>query len=165
MNARLGKLKDHAVPVLFLLAVTSAFSLSALFCPYSRESFRHDAGIFAYIGYAITKGLPLYTGAWDNKGPLLYIINALGIVINYRYGIFILEFLALFITLFFMYKTALYFVPRYIAAISAALAFMPLTVSMEGGNLSEEWALPLPLSRSILSLNSSATVTVLENTK
>lgn len=136
------KFKRHFIPILFLLGVTCAFSLSSLFCPYSRETFGHDAGAFAYIGYAITQGKPLYTGAWDNKGPLLYFIEALGIVINYRYGIFFLEFTALFITLLFMYKTALFFVPRYVAAISAALSFMPLTVTMEGGNLSEEWALP-----------------------
>ena len=138
----MSKVKTHFIPVLFLLTVTCAFSLSLLFCPYSRETFGHDAGIFAYIGYAVTRGVPLYTGAWDNKGPLLYIIDALGIVIHYRYGIFLLEFIALFLTLLFMYKTALFFAPRYVAAISAVLSAMPLTVTLEGGNLSEEWALP-----------------------
>ena len=138
----MSKLKRHFIPVAFLLTVTCAFSLSLWFCPYSRETFGHDAGIFAYIGYAVTQGVPLYTGAWDNKGPLLYIINALGIVINYRYGIFLLEFAALFIALLFMYKTALFFVPRYIAAISAVLSAMPLSVTLSGGNLSDEWALP-----------------------
>lgn len=138
----INKLKCHSVPLLFLLAVAFAFSLSTLFCPYSKETFGHDAGIFAYIGYAITKGKPLYTGAWDNKGPLLYIIDALGIIINYRYGIYILEFVAIFLTLLFMYKTALFFVPRYVAVICSVLTVMPLTVALEGGNLSEEWALP-----------------------
>lgn len=138
----LKTIKKHGIPILFLLVFTFAFSLSTYFSPYSKETFGHDAGIFAYIGYAITKGVPLYTGAWDNKGPLLYIINALGVSLNYRYGIYILEFISLFTTLFFMYKTASFFVPKYVAVIDAALAMMPLTITLEGGNLSEEWALP-----------------------
>ncbi len=138
----LNKLKRHSIPIIFLLGVACVFSFSTFFCFYSKETFGHDAGIFAYIGYAITQGKPLYTGAWDNKGPLLYIIDALGILINYRYGIFILEITALFATLLSMYKTALFFVPRYVAAICAVLAFMPLTTALQGGNLSEEWALP-----------------------
>ena len=138
----LSKLKYHSLPVLFLFAFAGVFSLSVVFSPYSTENFGHDAGIFAYVGYALTQGKVLYTGAWDNKGPLLYIIQALGIAINYRYGIFILEFTSLFVTLLFMYKTALFFIPRYVAAIDAALVTMPLTVTLEGGNLSEEWALP-----------------------
>lgn len=138
----LNKIKYHSVPVLFLFAVSWVFSLSMLFFPYSTETFGHDAGIFAYIGYAITQGKPIYIGAWDNKGPLLYLIDALGIAINYRCGIYILELLSLFVTLLFIYKCALHFVPRYVAAIDAALVAMPLTITMEGGNLSEEWALP-----------------------
>ena len=138
----LNKLKYHSVPVLFLFAVSCVFSLSMLFFPYSTETFGHDAGIFAYVGYAITEGKPIYTGAWDNKGPLLYLIDALGIAINYRYGIFILELVSLFIALLFMYKSALFFVPRYVATVDVALAVMPLTITLEGGNLSEEWALP-----------------------
>ncbi len=136
------RLKHHALPILILLGVTGLFSLTLYFAPFSKETFGHDAGIFAHIGYALTKGVPLYTGAWDNKGPLLYFINALGILINYRYGIFLLEFIALFFTLFYMYKTARLFTSRYIAVICAILAIMPLTATLEGGNLSEEWALP-----------------------
>lgn len=135
-------LRRHAVPVLFLLGVTFAFSCSMRFFPLSSNTFGHDAGIFAYIGYAITEGVPLYTGAWDNKGPLLYLIDALGILISYRNGIFLLEFVSLFAALLFLYKTALLFAPRYISAICAAFSVMPLTVTLEGGNLSEEWALP-----------------------
>ena len=137
-----NSLKKHFVPVLFLVTAVFTFSFSMLFSPYSNETFGHDAGVFAYIGYAITQGKPMYTGAWDNKGPLLYFINALGIIINYRYGIYILEVISLFVTMLLMYKTALFFVPRYIALISTLLSVMPLTITLEGGNLSEEWALP-----------------------
>lgn len=141
-NTLTEKIKLHAVPTVIMMLVTFAFSLITCFSFYSNETFGHDAGIFAYIGYAITKGQAPYTGAWDNKGPLLYLIDALGIFINYRYGIFFLEILTLFITIIFFYKTALLFVPRWTSLICAVFCMLPLTATLEGGNLSEEYALP-----------------------
>lgn len=122
---------------LFFLASTHFFVLS--------DDFGHDAGIFAYIGYAITQGKRLYLDAWDNKGPLLYLINALGILIDYRYGICILEFITLFSSSVLLYKTAKMFLAREASLACAVACMMPLVGLLEGGNLSEEYALPFTL--------------------
>ena len=137
-----NKLKNYWVPFAVLFGLSFAFSLTTHFSPVSNETFGHDAGIFAYIGMALTKGEVLYTGAWDNKGPLLYFLNALGILINYRYGIYLIELCSLFATSVFLYKTALLFVSRFRALICAAFCMLPLFQTLEGGNLSEEYALP-----------------------
>ncbi len=138
----LKKLRGQSLPFVVLFGLSFAFSLTTVFSPISNETFGHDAGIFAYIGTALTKGEVLYTGAWDNKGPLLYFINALGILINYRYGIYLIELCALFVTSVFLYKTGLLFASRFEALICAVFCMLPLTVTLEGGNLSEEYALP-----------------------
>ena len=122
---------------LLLLASTSFFVLS--------DDFGHDAGLFAYIGYAITQGKPMYIGAWDNKGPLLYLINAMGILINYRYGICIIEFITLFSSMAFLYKTANLFLSKDISIACAVASMMSLVTTLEGGNFSEEYALPFTI--------------------
>ncbi len=123
--------------VLLLLSSTYFFVLS--------DDFGHDAGIFAYIGYAVTQGKAMYLDAWDNKGPLLYLIEALGILIHYRHGIGLLEFVTLFTSMAFLYKTAKLFVSKEISAACALACMMLLLVTNEGGNHAEEYALPFTI--------------------
>ena len=59
----------------------------------------YDSAIFATVGNALNKGRVLYTEIVDNKGPLIYFIDALQLIM-------ILEFLLL--NLFF-YLLELYF--------------------------------------------------------
>lgn len=132
--------------IIFAVMFGFAFSLSVTthFFLFSRD-FGHDAGIFSYIGYAITQGKVLYTEAWDNKGPLLYFINALGVLINYRYGIYFLELITLLSSEYFLYKTANLFLPRGVSLSCAIISMMSLTATLEGGNLSEEYSLPFTI--------------------
>jgi hypothetical protein len=104
----------------------------------------HDAGIFAQAGSAMKDGRIMYTEVWENKGPLLYFINMLGVSIDYYHGIFYLEFLALFIALLFGYKTALFITNKnsWIAVLCVMFSMLLLAVTLQGGNLSEEYALP-----------------------
>ena len=137
--------KWRGLPYIVLLGLTCAFSLTLHFSPFSISSFGHDAGIFAYVGMALTKGEILYTGAWDNKGPLLYFLNALGVLINYRYGILIIEMLGLFTTSVFMYKTGLLFSSKPKSLVCTTFCLSLLIDTLEGGNLSEEYALPFTM--------------------
>ena len=135
----------NAAGTCFLVLVMFGFAFwlsSSLYFFFTSKEFGHDAGIFAYIGYAITQGKALYTEAWDNKGPLLYFIDALGILIHYRYGIYALELLTLFSSVLLLYKTANLFLPRFASAACAILSMLSLTKTLEGGNLSEEYAIP-----------------------
>ena len=134
------KLKS-VLPFGVLFGFSFFLLMSAFFFPTSKE-FGHDSGIFAYMGYAITQGKALYTQAWDNKAPLLYVIEALGILLHYRYGIFLLEFISLFSSAVLLYKTAGLFVTKGVSVVCALMSMMLLTAALEGGNLAEEYALP-----------------------
>ncbi|HSX40892.1 MAG TPA: glycosyltransferase family 39 protein [Candidatus Saccharimonadales bacterium] len=60
----------------FLLATSVFFfllRLPSLFEPY----WYGDEGIYQVIGLALNRGRLLYSGIWDNKPPLLYIVYAL----------------------------------------------------------------------------------------
>ncbi|MBR5428874.1 MAG: hypothetical protein IK118_11035 [Clostridia bacterium] len=131
-------------PYIIMFGFTVVLSMSTHFFIKSTD-FGHDSGIFAYVGFAVTQGKALYTEAWDNKGPLLYLIEALGILIHYRYGIFLLEFVSLFSSVFLLYKTAALFVTKGVSVVCALLSMMLLTATLEGGNLAEEYALPFTI--------------------
>ena len=65
--------------------------------PFTTNAGR-DSGIFLYIGSLILKGKMPYVAAWENKGPLVFYINALGLLTanGSRWGIWFMEFLFLF---------------------------------------------------------------------
>ena len=137
--------RTRSVIIYFLMFLFTAVLLSSTRFFFMSKDFGHDAGIFAYIGFAITKGKALYLEAWDNKGPLLYLINALGIFINHRYGILLLEFITLMSSVIILYKTANLFVSKEISVVCAIFSMMSLTTNLEGGNLAEEYALPFTI--------------------
>ncbi len=60
----------------FLLAVSILFTL--LRWPSILEPYWYgDEGIYQAVGILINHGAPLYSGAWDNKPPLLYVLYAI----------------------------------------------------------------------------------------
>ena len=122
----------------FLFILSLYLSLQSHFMPYSDFNLGHDAGIFAYIGFGMKKGLVLYTELWENKGPLLYIINFFGVLLHERYGIYLFELLSLFIAVLFAYNTARLFAGRSVSVIAVTYAFLMLPLLLERGNLSEE---------------------------
>ncbi len=70
------QIKHHEANIWLLMTVSFIFfllRLPSLFEPY----WYGDEGIYQVIGYALTHGRLLYSGIWDNKPPLLYLIYAM----------------------------------------------------------------------------------------
>lgn len=104
----------------------------------------HDCGIFSYIGYAMQQGKFMYTGAWDNKGPLLYFIYYIGLKLAGEVGVYIIEYIALLLTTIFGYK-----IIKTITS-NKGLGLLGIVYSLclwvptnEYGNFSEVFAMPL----------------------
>ena len=72
------------------------FSRSTSFL-YVYEGF--DAAIFKQMGLAVLKGKTLYIDYFDNKGCILYFINALGLGLGGNFALLLLQTLSLTITL------------------------------------------------------------------
>ena len=90
---------------LVLILLPLFLSLVTNFSPLNNKGTEHDCGIFSYIAFAMQNGLNMYTDAWDNKGPLLYLIYYCGMSLGGETGMYFIEYLALFITMVFGYKT------------------------------------------------------------
>lgn len=104
-----------------------------------------DSGVFIYIGDKILAGQVPYRDIWDHKGPLIYFIDALGLALggHARWGIWALEFVSLFLSAILSHKilARYYGIGPAVLTTIAWLASIPLV--LEGGNLTEEYALPL----------------------
>lgn len=126
-----------------LVILPLLLSLITNFSPTNNCNIMHDCGIFSYIAYAMQNDLTMYTEAWDNKGPLLYLIYYFGFCLSGEFGVYLFEYLALLITTVVGYKTIKGLTNSkglgIIGIIYSMCAWMP---THEQGTLSEVFALP-----------------------
>ena len=66
-----------------------------------------DSNIFFTIGKAMLSGVMPYRDLFDQKGPVVFMLHALGALISYKsfFGIYILQLVNCFFYLLFIYKT------------------------------------------------------------
>lgn len=117
-------------------------SLQSYFSILNPVAQGYDATVYSYVGWSMTKGYVPYVDSWDNKGPLFHIIQYIGSLIHMDHGLFLLEILSLFLAFWFLYQTAKLYVSPFLSAVAALYCNLLLVPFLEGGNLSEEYALP-----------------------
>lgn len=102
-----------------------------------------DSVIFKTMGLALLQGGIPYLDLFDHKGPILYLINAVGQwMIPGRFGIFVLQIVSLSVSLIFWFKTAKLIGNSLLSFVWVIVALCITGVFFSGGNLSEEWNLP-----------------------
>ena len=134
---------------LFLLITGFLLVCSLATSPVYPHNFSYDSAFFRFVGKEILKGKTPYADIWDHKGPFLFFIQALGAVggtTNKGYNVlFLLQSASAFLSVFFMYKTheIINRKENYLkfAVILAAVAAV-FSITIESGNLTEEWCLP-----------------------
>jgi hypothetical protein len=102
-----------------------------------------DSGVFLYVGWRLLNGDIPYRDVWDHKPPLIYFVDALGIALtpNSLWGVWVLRFLFIFFTLFFIYKLLDREFGIYAALAGAITLTSGLLTILEKGNVTEEYAL------------------------
>ncbi|MBR6712936.1 MAG: hypothetical protein IKI76_08100 [Selenomonadaceae bacterium] len=125
--------------VLFLYLFS--YSTSPLY-----SSWGVDSAIFQVGGKGWAEGLLPYVNNFENKGPLLFAINALGYLIYPREGIFILQIPFMYFSFLFMWRAVeLYWSRRATLIIFAAMILWRASVFTEG-NRTEEYSMPFLLA-------------------
>ena len=61
-----------------------------------------DSSVFRTIALQMDEGIMPYRDTFDHKGPLLYLINYVGMKISFNNGIWFIEFISFFVTLVFL---------------------------------------------------------------
>ena len=89
---------------IFLFAIIVSFT--ATNNPFLIGNTGVDSSVFNYIARVILKGGMPYRDTFDHKGPLIYLIDALGQLIHESLGIWFIELAFLFVIFILAYKIA-----------------------------------------------------------
>ena len=82
-----------------LLAVAFALPLVSFLCVAKFGTYPCDASIFRFVGRCVAEGGVPYVDAWDNKGPMLFLPQAVGYWLLPGWGSLGPEFVSLLISL------------------------------------------------------------------
>lgn len=104
-----------------------------------------DYAIFQYAGERLNEGSTLYRDVFDHKPPLIFLLNALGLSLagGSRWGIWALQLLSLSAAAALGFGALRKTLGGFPAWLAMAAFLANLVFVHEGGNLTEEYALPL----------------------
>ena len=123
----------------FLLAV---FAVLAPVAPLYQPIPARDQGVYLYIGQQILDGDIPYRDVWDHKGPLIYYINALGLLLTDSiWGVWFLEIIFLFVAAVFGFLALRTVFDPAIAFASTILWLVTLPEVLDHGGSVEEYSL------------------------
>jgi len=126
--------------ILILIAFTVVFSSS--YNPLNFRIMYVDSSVYITVAQGIARGQLPYKDLVDNKGPLTYFLSVPGLFLGGFTGIWITEFILLFISVLFAYKTALFFGNQKRALFSTAFSFIALLSFLLVNAGTEEYSLP-----------------------
>lgn len=99
-----------AALVLLLYSAATRFFSSIHSIRFDKNVMHGDGACFYVIGKAIMQGKVLYKDIFDHKTPYIYFINGLASLLEYNHiGLFLVEVLILFVTLYFIFKILILF--------------------------------------------------------
>ena len=112
--------------------------------PIQQSVPRRDSGVFLYLGQQIMDGQIPYRDVWDHKGPGVYYLNALGLWLGHGswWGVWWLEWLSLAGAAILGYVVLSQAFGRGPAAFASLAWLTSLVFILDGGNFTEEYALP-----------------------
>lgn len=122
------------------------FFLTALVLDLANPFFdkpSRDGGFFLYAGQQILDGKIPYRDFWDSKGPAIFYINALGLLLGSgsRWGVWMVEFVFMFFTFFVLYRVLTKHWATNTALLGIAVAGLGLHKVIGYGNYTEEYSL------------------------
>ncbi|OGP36875.1 MAG: hypothetical protein A2X93_01870 [Deltaproteobacteria bacterium GWC2_56_8] len=112
--------------------------------PYANKVAEYDAGVFIYSAKQIINGGLIYKEIFDHKGPLLYLIDVVGLMIfnGNMTGIWLMELIFLFLAAILCFKTAHLFADKFVSLLATVYSLFVLA-ALEPGHGSQHYALPL----------------------
>ena len=118
--------------VLFLLAVRAFVQPPGV-----------DSSAFLYIADGLLDGEPPYLHRWDHKAPLIFLIGVVGLLLSDTWGIWVVQtgfLIGTCVAAHKLLRPAFGLVPAFFALAVLLVYFARL---VQGGNLAEQYALPL----------------------
>lgn len=127
--------------LVFLLLAILCFSIFVAIAPHLQPIPATDSSIFLYTGDQILEGQIPYRDVWDHKGPLIYYINALGLLSGSRWGVWLLEVLFVLGSVWVSFRLLRSVFGFWPAVFASTLFVTQIDMVLDRGNLVEEYAL------------------------
>jgi len=127
--------------ILFLIAIVILL-IESTYSPINFKRMHVDSSVYITISQGITRGYLPYRDFVDNKGPLTYLISAPGLYLGRFTGIWITELILMLVSVFFAYKTALFFGNKFKALLGTIFTFVQLIEFFSVNAGTEEYSLP-----------------------
>ena len=144
----------RAALIAFVLAALAfIITMQSPVTPWTISDPGTDSSVFRYVAYEMSSGGMPYADTFDHKGPLLYLINYLGMQIGYLKGVWVVELVMMCLSLALFYKAARLQCSRTRSLCVTLIAAAMLLKYFEGGNLTEEYALPFVAASILLFLD------------
>jgi hypothetical protein len=125
---------------LFFIALAVVFFSS--YNPLNVRRMHVDSSVYMTIAQGIIRGQLPYRDFVDNKGPLTYLISVPGLRLGGFTGVWITELILMCVSVFFAYKTALFFGNKFKALLGTVCSFLGFLAFFTVAAGTEEYSLP-----------------------
>lgn len=140
------KRRIYILTAIILLGIVAVFiSMASSLNPWSKVLPHLDSAVWLRCGVGMKQGQVVYRDLFDHKGPVLFLIQWLGLTITPHSltGIWILECLFMWATsISFFLCAGLISDSVLVSVLSSVLSFHGFLYFYQQGNCVEEWALP-----------------------
>lgn len=135
------KTKEKIIYAILLVVIIFISVLSLEQSPFFNGISNNDSSVFQIIGRGVLEGQVVYKDLYDHKGPIIFLINALAILINEQIGLFLLEIIFFWIGTIFIFKTSKIFLDNKKSFICCSIYLFFSFICLYGGNYTEEYAI------------------------
>ncbi len=137
------RLVENGITVFLSVLLAFIQGFASPLHPWIRGELNVDSGVFQTVALMMEQGYMPYRDTFDHKGPYLYLLNWIGRKFGGYCGVWYIEIIRLAVAIFFMYKTARLVSSKVSSFVATLVALAVLNRCFEGGNFSEEYAIPL----------------------
>ncbi len=134
-----GSKTFHAA--IFLASVLFVFLFSTSTSPLY-NSLGDDSAIFQAVGKGWSEGHLPYVDLFENKGPLIFLIDAIGYMIYPRVGIFILQVPMMYLSFTLAWRALSLYLSDKTRVAVMVFTFVYYALYSLDGNRTEEWSMP-----------------------
>jgi hypothetical protein len=137
-HPRLGNivLQIIALFLIIVLGLVTYIQVSPLASPWLER----DQGVFTYIGNLLLQGGVPYRDIWDHKPPFIYFVNALGLAMGGRWGVFAIEAFSGILAAVIGYAGLRRYVGNRAAFLGGLFFYLAQISCMSRGNFSESYS-------------------------
>lgn len=137
--------KEQILIGAFILFAGFCITMASTLNPFTRSMPGRDSSVQIYFARMTLEGRLPYKEMFDHKGSFMHLIDMIGLTIagGRTVGIWFLEWLSMCLAIFGIYKMGGYLCKnKYVTLLSSVACIFFITPYFEGGNMTEEWALP-----------------------